>query len=71
MSTAAPRAWLGEDPMLRYEPVAIEVIESDHIRRTLKWTNWNKREASRILGINRSTLDRKLERYGIQQPTSE
>ena len=26
-------------------------------------------EAARILGINRSTLDRKLERYGIQVPT--
>lgn len=71
MATAEPRAWLGEDPMLRYEPVAIEEIESEHIRRTLKWTSWNKREAARILGINRSTLDRKLERYGIQQPTSE
>ncbi len=27
--------------------------------------------AARILGINRSTLDRKLERYEIRQPPSE
>lgn len=71
MSAAEPRAWLAEDPMLRYEPVALEDIESEHISRTLKWTNWNKREAARILGINRSTLDRKLERYEIRQSTSE
>ena len=71
MSTAEPRAWLAEDPMLRYEPVALEDIESEHISRTLKWTDWNKREAARILGINRSTLDRKLERYAIRQSPSE
>lgn len=70
MSPAEPRAWLAEDPMLRYQPVALEEIEREHIARTLRWTNWNKREASRILGINRSTLDRKLERYDIQQPSS-
>ena len=71
MSTAEPRAWLAEDPMLRYEPMAIEDIESAHILQTLKWTNGNKREAARILGINRSTLDRKLERYGIPPSPSE
>jgi len=71
MSTAEPRAWLAEDPMLRYEPVALEDVESEHISRTLKWTNGNKREAARILGINRSTLDRKLERYAIRQSPSE
>ncbi len=71
MSTAEPRAWLAEDPMLRYEPVPIEDIEAEHISRTLKWTDWNKREAARILGINRSTLDRKLERYAIRQSPPE
>ncbi|MEO8496509.1 MAG: sigma-54-dependent Fis family transcriptional regulator, partial [Planctomycetota bacterium] len=71
MSTAEPRAWLAEDPMLRYEPVSIEDIEAVHISRTLKWTDWNKREAARILGINRSTLDRKLERYAIRQSPAE
>lgn len=71
MTTAEPRAWLAEDPMLRYEPVAIEEIEAEHISRTLKWTDWNKREAARILGINRSTLDRKLERYAIRQSPPE
>jgi transcriptional regulator with GAF, ATPase, and Fis domain len=70
LSTAEPRAWLAEDPMLKYEPVALEDVESKHIIQTLTFTKWNKREAARILGINRSTLDRKLERYGIQRSSS-
>jgi Nif-specific regulatory protein len=71
ISTAEPKAWLAEDPMLNYQAVSIEDLERDHIARTLVWTDWNKREASRVLGINRSTLDRKLERYGIRPPQSE
>jgi len=71
IATADPKAWLAEDPMLRYEPVPLEDIEREHILRTLNWTDWNKREASRVLGINRSTLDRKLDRYGIRRSPSE
>ncbi|MBP87266.1 MAG: hypothetical protein CMJ64_11185 [Planctomycetaceae bacterium] len=71
ISTSEPKAWLAEDPMLSYQAVPIEDLERDHIAKTLNWTNWNKREASRVLGINRSTLDRKLERYGIHPPQSE
>jgi Nif-specific regulatory protein len=41
-------------------------LERRHILQTLRKTHGVKREAARILGINRSTLDRKLERYGIQ-----
>lgn len=70
-STSEPKAWLAEDPMLSYEPTSMDDLEREHITRTLRFTDWNKREASRVLGINRSTLDRKLERYGIQQPHDE
>ena len=42
-------------------------MERRHILQTLRATNWVKREAARILGINRSTLDRKLERYGLAE----
>lgn len=35
-------------------------IEAQHIATVLQATNGNKREASQILGINRSTLDRRL-----------
>lgn len=48
-------------------PVSLDELERHHILQTLRKTNWVKREAARILGINRSTLDRKLERYGLAE----
>ena len=45
-----------------HEVISLEEIERLHILRAMESTNWKKREAARILGINRSTLDRKLER---------
>jgi Nif-specific regulatory protein len=60
-----------EDVAAQYAPVALDEIERRHILRTLKWTNGVKREAAEILGINRSTLDRKLDRYGIRGPQPE
>jgi Nif-specific regulatory protein len=51
-----------------FVPTSLEEMERKMILRTLKWTNWVKREAAEILGINRSTLDRKLDRYGIRGP---
>ncbi len=56
------------DSSVEFVPTSLEEMEQKHILRTLKWTNWVKREASEILGINRSTLDRKLDRYGIRGP---
>lgn len=47
------------------EPLSLEQMEAEHIRRTLTHTNWNKSQAAAILGIERSTLDRKIKRYAI------
>jgi Nif-specific regulatory protein len=55
-------------PSGEFEPVCLEEVERLHISRALDWTNWRKREAARILGINRSTLDRKIEKYEIPAP---
>ena len=44
-------------------PVSLDELERRHILKTLERTKWNKRETARILGINRSTLDRKLQKY--------
>jgi Nif-specific regulatory protein len=48
-----------------YKPESLEDVEKRHILETLKHTEWNKSKAAAILGIERSTLDRKIERYGL------
>jgi Nif-specific regulatory protein len=48
-----------------YQPVSLEDMEKDHILRTLNHTDWNKSRAAEILGIERSTLDRKIKVYGF------
>ena len=44
-------------------------VEAQHIRRVLQSVNWNKRRASEMLGINRSTLYEKLRLYQIEKPS--
>lgn len=51
-----------------YREISLEVLEKEHILATLDWTDWNKSKASQILGIERSTLDRKLKRYRMRRP---
>ena len=53
-----------------YREVPLEVIEQEHILTTLQLTNGNKTRAAQILGIERSTLDRKLKRYEQHHRTS-
>jgi len=48
-----------------YEPLSLADIEREHILRTLHATSWNKSRAAGILGIERSTLDRKIRRYEL------
>jgi transcriptional regulator with GAF, ATPase, and Fis domain len=60
---ASPRA-LEERP---FEPMSLEEWEKRHILATLRHTDWNKSQAANILGIERSTLDRKIRAYGLQR----
>ena len=53
-----------------YVEQSIEDLERAHILRTLDATEWNKTQAAQILGIERSTLDRKLKKYGVSRPES-
>ncbi len=48
--------------------VAAEDAERVHIARTLAHTDGNKSQAARLLGISRSTLWKKLQRYGGAEP---
>lgn len=52
-----------------YQPITLEELERQHILQTLKSTQWNKSRAASILGIERSTLDRKLKKYGVKRPS--
>jgi DNA-binding NtrC family response regulator len=47
------------------ESLSLEDVERRHILLVLDALHWNKAEAARILGINRATLYRKLQRYGL------
>ncbi len=49
----------------QYVPESLSEIERRHIASTLTETDWNKSRAAQILGIERSTLDRKINKYGI------
>ncbi|MCI0332821.1 MAG: sigma 54-interacting transcriptional regulator [Planctomycetes bacterium] len=49
----------------RNEPASLADIERQHILDTLTQTSWNKSRAAIILGIERSTLDRKIRRYDL------
>ncbi len=51
----------------RYREVSLEDLELEHIKATLEYTEWNKSQAAAILGIERSTLDRKIKMYDIQK----
>lgn len=51
-----------------YREISIEKLEQEHILATLDETKWNKSKAAQILGIERSTLDRKLKRYAVSRP---
>jgi Nif-specific regulatory protein len=50
-----------------YEAVSLEEVEKRHIVQTLEHTEWNKSRAAEILGIERSTLDRKIKAYGLRR----
>ena len=50
-----------------YMPMTIDQWEKKHIEATLHYCQWNKSNAARVLGIERTTLDRKIKRYEIEK----
>ena len=49
----------------QFRPASLADIERQHILATLVATNWNKSQTAALLGIERSTLDRKIRRYEL------
>ena len=47
-------------------PLKMDEAEREHILRVLESCDGRKQEAARILGINKTTLRRKMKRYGLQ-----
>ena len=58
----------GEASKHNNRDISLDRLEREHILSTLERTNWNKSMAAQILGIERSTLDRKLKRYKVSRP---
>ncbi|MEP7028280.1 MAG: helix-turn-helix domain-containing protein, partial [Candidatus Eisenbacteria bacterium] len=47
--------------------LSLEELEREYILKVLDYTHWQKKRASEILGINASTLYRKLLVYGLEK----
>jgi len=59
---------IGQGGMVIPSPLEpLEVLEKNHIIRVLRYTDWNKSQAVRILGITRQTLDNKIKKYKIKK----
>ena len=55
-------------PVGQFREESLADVERDNILATLNHTDWNNSRAAQILGIERSTLDRKLKRYHVSRP---
>ena len=53
--------------LIPYPLESLEHMEEYHILRVLRYTNWNKSETAKILGITRQTLDNKIDKYKIKR----
>ena len=54
-------------PAEKFLPISLDDVERRHIFNTLNHTGWNKSKTAGILGIERSTLDRKIRRYQLDE----
>ncbi len=50
-----------------FRPCKLVELERRHILKTLNHVGWNKSKTATILGIERSTLDRKIQRYRLNE----
>ncbi len=56
---------LRERRALEEEPLSLEAVERQHIRRVLESTNRNIAQTARLLGIDRKTLYKKIRKLGL------
>ena len=70
LSTASESTQIDPMDAGSYRPMSLSDIERVHIQQTLDHNDWNKSRTATILGVERSTLDRKIKRYNIKRPGS-
>ena len=51
--------------------LTLDELEREYILKVLSYTGWQKKRTSEILGINASTLYRKLLAYGVDRGTQD
>jgi Nif-specific regulatory protein len=68
LTSLATAGETGDVPLTaqEYQPLTLDEVERRHILDTLNSTGWNKSRTAIVLGIERSTLDRKIRRYNLQ-----
>jgi transcriptional regulator with PAS, ATPase and Fis domain len=61
-----------QDVRIPRKPIAgsLEKVEKDHISEMLRACGWNIARTASLLGINRTTLYKKIKKYGLKQPAS-
>jgi DNA-binding NtrC family response regulator len=68
VSSSDTMRYCNPQPDENAEHVTLEDMERNYMLRVLEETGWQKKKASEILGIDPSTIYRKLQRYGIDVP---
>jgi len=61
----------GTGVSLSSEGASLEDVEKVHILRVLKANDWNVKKSSEILGIDRTTLYKKMREYGVEKVKEE
>ncbi len=64
VAPASPPSVLSQPPAVAME--TLDAMESRHIAAVLSAHGGNKRQTAKTLGVSRTTLDRKIARYGLE-----
>lgn len=64
MQTAPPLSPVTNEAFI---PITLEEMEKRQILQTLQFASWNKSQTAMLLGIERSTLDRKIRAYDLKK----
>ncbi len=56
---------------LAEKAATLDDVDKLYMQAVLEHCRWNKSNAAKLLGIERTTLDRRLKRYGLERPPRE